>query len=76
MNNTAAILCSLSIGLNLWGKPNVLIIMTDDQGYPEISAHGNPILHTPNLDKKENNIGFSSQSLKSTKSEYKEKKSN
>ena len=25
--------------------------MTDDQGYPELSAHGNPILHTPNLDR-------------------------
>ncbi|MDG2471166.1 MAG: arylsulfatase [Pirellulaceae bacterium] len=31
-------------------QPNVLIVMTDDQGYPEISAHGNPILKTPNLD--------------------------
>jgi arylsulfatase len=34
----------------LSGQPNVLIIMTDDQGYPEISAHGNPVLQTPNLD--------------------------
>ena len=25
--------------------------MTDDQGYPEISAHGNPVLQTPNLDR-------------------------
>ena len=32
-------------------KPNVIIIMTDDQGYPELSIHGNPILNTPNLDK-------------------------
>ena len=32
------------------GKPNVIIIMTDDQGYGEISAHGNPVLQTPNLD--------------------------
>ena len=24
--------------------------MTDDQGYPELSMHGNPILKTPNLD--------------------------
>ncbi|MEE2723192.1 MAG: arylsulfatase [Bacteroidota bacterium] len=31
-------------------KPNVIIIMTDDQGYPELSMHGNPILKTPNLD--------------------------
>jgi arylsulfatase A-like enzyme len=32
-------------------KPNVIVIMTDDQGYPELSIHGNPILETPNLDK-------------------------
>lgn len=31
-------------------RPNVIVIMTDDQGYPEISAHGNPVLKTPNLD--------------------------
>ena len=28
-------------------RPNVIIVMTDDQGYPELSAHGNPILKTP-----------------------------
>lgn len=39
------------MGLTLNGKPNVLIVMTDDQGYPEISAHGNPVLQTPNLDR-------------------------
>lgn len=32
-------------------KPNVIVVMTDDQGYPELSVHGNPILHSPNLDR-------------------------
>lgn len=32
-------------------KPNVIIVMTDDQGYGELSCHGNPILKTPQLDK-------------------------
>jgi arylsulfatase len=32
-------------------KPNILFILTDDQGYGDLSAHGNPILKTPNLDK-------------------------
>lgn len=32
-------------------RPNVIIVMTDDQGYGELSRHGNPVLRTPNLDK-------------------------
>jgi arylsulfatase A-like enzyme len=32
-------------------KPNVILIITDDQGYGEIAAHGNPVIKTPNLDK-------------------------
>ena len=35
----------------LSAQPNILVIMTDDQGYPEVSAHGNPVLQTPNLDR-------------------------
>jgi len=31
-------------------KPNVIIIITDDQGYGDMSCTGNPILTTPNLD--------------------------
>lgn len=32
-------------------KPNVLVILTDDQGYGDLSCHGNPVLKTPALDK-------------------------
>ena len=32
-------------------KPNVVIVMTDDQGYGDLSCHGNPVLQTPHLDR-------------------------
>ena len=30
--------------------PNVVIVITDDQGFGDLSCHGNPVLKTPNLD--------------------------
>lgn len=30
--------------------PNVLIVITDDQGFGDLGVHGNPVLRTPKLD--------------------------
>ncbi len=37
---------------SLAGKqPNIVFILTDDQGYGDLSCHGNPVLKTPNIDR-------------------------
>ncbi len=41
-------------------KPNLIVIVTDDQGYGDLGHHGNPWIKTPNLDK------FAAQSLELT----------
>ncbi len=41
----------LGLSASATEKPNVIILITDDQGYGDLSCHGNPILKTPHLDR-------------------------
>ena len=45
----AVLLCVVTAGAVQ--RPNVVLVITDDQGYGDLSCHGNSVLKTPHLDK-------------------------
>lgn len=47
----ACLMLSVCRPLAAGDKPNIIVILTDDQGYGDLSAHGNPALKTPVLDR-------------------------
>ena len=48
--NILAATLSLILPLSAAKQPNIVFIITDDQGYGDVSGNGNPILKTPHLD--------------------------
>ena len=47
----AMALLALAAALAAAERPNVVIILTEDQGYGDLTSSGNPYLRTPQLDR-------------------------
>ena len=49
---TSVIIAFSLLGTTLFAvQPNVIVVMTDDQGYGEFSCHDNPLVLTPHIDR-------------------------
>jgi len=47
-----SVMCHASAGIAAESaRTNVILIMTDDQGYGDLACHGNPVVRTPHLDR-------------------------
>ena len=44
------LLAPLTYLLQAAERPNIVVILTDDQGWGDLSIHGNTNLNTPNID--------------------------
>ena len=44
------LLCGLIVQTPAAEKPNIILVMADDQGWGDMAYNGHPVLKTPNFD--------------------------
>ena len=54
MLSTALCNCHAKEGVDITKAPNIIFVLTDDLGFSDLSCYGNPVIHTPFLDKMAN----------------------
>ncbi|TWU48808.1 Arylsulfatase precursor [Rubripirellula tenax] len=50
LTGTFCVLVLVAVSARAAEKPNVVIVITDDQGYGDLACTGNPVLKTPQID--------------------------
>ncbi|MAS60706.1 MAG: N-acetylgalactosamine 6-sulfate sulfatase [Gammaproteobacteria bacterium] len=50
-NILLAVCCFVWASILAAERPNVIVILTDDQGWGDLSIHGNTVVNTPNIDR-------------------------